>query len=84
MKTIKELRNEGLLSTRTYNALVRGINLSYLFTGKVRCFERQITREEIENLTVKDVFDLFTEEEMLNYKWRGFGQSCLNELKGLM
>ena len=62
MKTIKELVNEKNMSVRLYNALIRNITW-------------EIEYSEAVNLTVRDIFELWTEEEML--KWRAFGQKCL-------
>lgn len=83
MKTIYELRNEGLISTRLYNALVRGI----AFDSKFAVIRKQIGWKEIDRananeLTVKDIFELWTDEEIL--KWRGLGQTCITELKSLI
>jgi hypothetical protein len=84
MKTIRELENEGLISSRLRNALIRGIGCDNKFRVKRQnCYRWE--RNDPANgweLTVKDIFDLWTESEML--RWRGFGLACLNELKGLI
>lgn len=81
MKTIMELKNEGLISTRLYRSLVRGISFDNKFIVKGN-FRWEIDRPNANELTVKDIFDLWSEEEIL--KWRGLGQSCLSELKSLI
>lgn len=81
MKTIRELKTEGLISTRLYGALIRGISFDRKFIVKGD-FRWDIDRPNGNDLTVKDIFDLWSDEEIL--KWRGFGQTCLSELKGLI
>lgn len=81
MKTIMELKNEGLISTRLYRALIRGISFDNKFIVKGN-FRWEIDRPNGNELTVKDIFDLWSDEEIL--KWRGLGQSCLSELKSLI
>ena len=83
MKTIRELKNEGLISTRLYHSLIRGIT----FDGKFNVIHELFGRKEIDrpngnDLTVKDILELWSDEEIL--KWRGMGQSLLKELKGLI
>ena len=83
MKTIRELRNEGILSTRTYNALIRGIR----YYGNVTVYKKVglVTFVDYPNaneLTVKDVFDIWSDKDILY--WRGMGQRGLSELKGLI
>jgi hypothetical protein len=83
MKTIYELKNEGLISTHLYVSLIRGIAND----DKFAVYKDMIGWKERNsasgiNLTVKDIFELWSEEEML--KWRGFGQKALSELKGLI
>lgn len=83
MKTIRELKNDGLISTRTYNALVRGIR----YYGNVTVHKKigLVTLVDYPNgneLTVKDVFDIWSDEDIL--RWRGMGQRGLSELKGLI
>jgi hypothetical protein len=83
MKTIKQLREEGTLSYRTYKALVRGMCCdTKLASRRLNGTWNHIDSDEYRELTVKDVFDLFTENEMM--KWKGFGPTALNELKGLV
>lgn len=83
MKTIFELKNEGILSTRTYIALVRGIT----YYGGVTVYHkfgssRFADYPNANELTVKDIFDIWSDEDIL--RWRGLGQKSLNELKGLI
>lgn len=80
MKTIRELKNEGLISARLYNSLIRGITFDDKFKVVGR-FKWDVDRPNGNDLTPKDILELWTDEEIL--KWRGMGQSCLNELKGL-
>lgn len=75
MKTIKELKNEGLISTRLYNALWKGV----YFDNK---FKVGYSRSNADTLTAKDVVELWTDEEIL--KWRGIGLAGLKELKSLV
>lgn len=81
MKTIKELRNEGLISTRLYNNLLRAMLSDDKFTLVNKALKRVDTPNANE-LTVKDIFELWTEEEIM--RWRGMGQSTFEELKGLI
>lgn len=81
MKTIRELRNEGLISTRLYRALIRGITFDGKFTVKGN-YRWEIDRPNGNDLTVKDIFELWSNEEIL--KWRGMGQASFEELKGLI
>lgn len=83
MKTIRELKDEGLMSARLYHSLINGI----AFDDKFRVRETYywgINRPNNNgnDLTVKDIFELWAEEEIL--KWRGMGQSTFSELKGLI
>lgn len=70
-KNIKQLNKEGLLSNRTYNAICRG--LSY-------CTD--LTNNEIYNLTVKDLFDLYPDYELCRF--RNLGKKSFEELEGLL
>ena len=80
MKTIYELRQEGLISTRTYNSVIRGATFDGRFTVKSKL--GYIDFPDINKLTVKDIFELWSEEEIS--KWRGLGQTAISELKGLI
>ena len=82
MKTIRELKSEGLISARLYHALIRGIT----FDGKFdvihkRCGWKEIDHPNGNELTVKDILELWSDEEIL--RWRGLGKKALKELKGL-
>lgn len=81
MKTIRELRNEGLISARLYNALIRGITFDGKFMVR-ETYRWEIDRPNGNELTPKDIVELWSEEEMM--KWRGMGQGCLKELKSLI
>lgn len=81
MKTIRELRNEGLISTRLYNALIRGITFDDKFTVR-GTYRWEIDRPNGNDLTPKDVIELWSKEEIC--RWRGMGQSTFEELKGLI
>ncbi len=83
MKTIKELKNEGKLSTRTYHAIVRGAAFDNKYAViKERIGKRDYDRVSAAELTVKDIFELWSETEMMH--WRGFGPESMSELKGLI
>lgn len=83
MKTIRELKNEGLISTRLYTNLVRGIS----FDDKYAVIKKYAGWKERDcgnanELTAKDIVELWTEDEIM--KWRGMGQKTLEELKSLI
>lgn len=80
MKTIRELKNEGLISTRLYRALIRGISFDDKFKVKGN-FRWEIDRPNGNDLTAKDIVELWSDEEIM--KWRGMGLTCLKELKSL-
>lgn len=81
MKTIRELRDEGMISARLYNSLIRGITFDDKF--EVRgTYRWEIDRPNGDDLTPKDIVELWSEEEIL--KWRGMGQASFEELKSLI
>ena len=82
MKTIKELKNEGLISTRLYRSLIRGITFDDKFKVVNKIYKWDVDRPNGNDLTVKDIFELWSEDEIM--KWRGLGSSCMSELKGLI
>lgn len=81
MKTIRELKNEGLISTRLYHNLIRGITFDnkFMVRGRLRW---DIDCANGNDLTPKDIVELWSDEEIL--KWRGMGHGSLKELKGLI
>lgn len=81
MKTIRELKDEGLISTRLYHTLIRGITFDdkFMVRGK---FRWEIDGANGNDLTPEDIVELWSDKEML--KWRGMGQGSLKELKGLI
>lgn len=81
MKTIRELKDEGLISTRLYYALIRGITFDDKFMVRGR-FRWEIDRPNGNNLTPKDIIELWSDEEIC--RWRGVGQGLLKELKSLI
>lgn len=81
MKTIRELKDEGKISTRLYTTLIRGITFDDKFKVK-GTYRWDIDRPNGNDLTPKDIIELWSEEEIC--KWRGMGQGCLSELKGLI
>ena len=81
MKTIRELRNEGLISTRLFNAIIRGVTFDDKFRVRGN-YRWEIDRPNGNDLTPKDIVELWSEEEIL--KWRGIGQAGFKELKGLI
>lgn len=89
MKSIKELRNEGKISKRTYNVIRQRTlsEINYRFGYKRLTLSdllnnREVKSNEVTDLTVKEIFDLFGENEML--RWRGLGSKGLSELKSLI
>lgn len=82
MKTIRELKDEGLISTRLYRALIRGITFDDKFKVVNKVFKWDVDRPNGNDLTVKDIFELWSDEEIM--KWRGMGQSSFEELKSLI
>lgn len=80
MKTIRELKDDGLISTHLYRILLRGVG----FDNKYKLVVKHVCADggNANDLTVKDIFELWTEKEIL--KWRGMGQSTFSELKGLI
>ena len=83
MKSIKELRDEGIMNTRLYNCICRGIWWSFYTRVFYIGINPSISYEEIENFTPDYILSIFDEEEMLNH-WRGFGQKSLEELRSLV
>ena len=82
MKTIEQLKQEGLLSVRTYNAIVRGMSGSTKYASqRWNSTWNLLKASEYTQLTVKDVFDLFEENEIV--RWKGLGSKGLEELKSL-
>lgn len=82
MKTIEELKNEGLISARLYHSLIRGI----CFDDKFTIIRKQIGWKEFDRpdgneLTVNDILELWSDEEILH--WRGIGKKSFEELKSL-
>lgn len=77
MKTLNELKEEGLMSVGLYNSIFRGIWYDKYFSG----LKPVEISKEIGELTVKDIFDLFGEERIL--KWRYIGPKKMKELKSL-
>ena len=81
MKTINELKNEGLISTRLYTALIRGITFDDKFKV-VGNYRWDVDRPNGNDLTPKDIVELWSDEEIC--KWRGMGQGTFKELKSLV
>jgi hypothetical protein len=83
MKTIWQLKNEGLISTHLYITLIRGITYDdkYAVWEKYPGWKVRIEARP-NDLTVKDIFELWTDEEIM--KWRGMGKKTFEELKGLI
>ena len=84
MKTIIELKNEGKISNRVYNAILRyaAIDINYICKYKSldRINGRTIDTDEVLNLTVKDLFDMLSEERIAH--WRGLCQKRFKRIKG--
>lgn len=87
MKTIRELRDEGLMNTRLYHGIMRNaaddLNYQLGYHSWVECRTKGVCNDEIQNLTIEDLFDIFGEEHMLRY-WRNVGSKWIEELKGLI
>ena len=81
--TIRELRDNGVMSGRLYNSLYRGIKFDdkYAVWANYPGWRERVDVQPGE-LTVADIFELWTDEEML--RWRSFGPKALSELKGLL
>lgn len=83
MKTILELRDEGLISLRLYNTLLRAIGRDNKFYVRSKCrLDRINDSVNANELTVTDILELWTEEEI--QRWYGMGPKALEELKGLV
>ena len=80
MKTIRELRDEGLLRARVYHTLLRAMlsDDKFMVRGTYRW---EINRPNVNDLTPKDIMELWTEQEIS--RWRGMGAKGFEELKGL-
>lgn len=83
MKTILELRDAGLISQRLYTTLLRAIarDNKFYVRSKYR-WDRINDSANANELTVKDILELWTEEEIRH--WYGMGPKALEELKGLV
>lgn len=81
--SIKELRDNGVMSRHLYNALFRGIDSDdkYVVWRHYPGWRERIPVKPGE-LTVADILELWTDEELL--RWRNFGPKALSELKGLL
>ena len=82
MKTLEQLKEEKLISIRLYRALIRGITYYSDLSSYGWYVSKPLRTEEITQLTVKDILELFDESTIS--KWRGIGEKSLNELKGLI
>ena len=80
MKNIKQLKDEGLMSKRLYNTLIRGDHWKYTFRNSHLRWD--INKPDVTKLTPKDICELWTDKELL--RWRGLGQGLLEELKSLI
>jgi hypothetical protein len=78
-KTIKELYDEGYISTRTYNTIRRG--LDSMLCGKLEWSDaRRVCDALVNSLTVRALFDMFGGEERIKM-WRGMGDAGIKQLK---
>lgn len=75
MKTIKQLRDERAMSAVLYKGILRNVCFAMSSYGKSMYYD------EVKNLTVKDVLDMFSESEIL--RWKGISTKSLEELKSL-
>ncbi len=85
MKTLKQLYEEKTISPNAYAAVVRGVlydRLGYNCRKDVTRYSDDLTIDEIRELTVKDIFKLFTEEEIR--RWAGIGTLTFEKLKSLV
>lgn len=84
MKTLRELKAEGLISGPLYRCIMRGVGFDENWMKTNRFGMRNyIDDKEILDLTPADILDLYDEEYMLR-KWRLFGPKKLEELKSLI
>lgn len=83
MKTIKELKDEGLMSARLYRALLRGIcfDRKFLVIRRDQWGLKEFDFPNGNELTINDVLELWSEKEILH--WRGIGKTSFEELKSL-
>ena len=86
MKTLLQLRDEGLLSVRLQHTIARNssrINNLFNYGGRLDHIRGNwISYGEFMQLTVRDLFDLFGEDGIA--RWYGMGPKRLEELKGLL
>lgn len=90
--TLKQAKDNGLISKHAYLATLRAVGYAfdklndYGPCGDRWSFEQLRktvpSREEIEELTIKDIFETVPEEWLLQA--RGFGVKTLVDLKGLL
>lgn len=83
MKTIEELKDEGLISNHLYTSLIRGIGFDekFMIIRKPNGWKKLYLYPDGNKLTVNDILELWTEKEILH--WRGIGKKSFEELKSL-
>ena len=74
---IKDLKKE---YRRLYNAVLKGIYME-INKGTTWYEKNHIEMDEIKELSIDDLFGLFTEEQIK--KWRGLGESTYSQLLSL-
>jgi hypothetical protein len=85
MKTLKQLYEAKIISPNAYASVVRGVLYDRLGCNRrkdVVRYSDDLTIDEIRELTVKDIFELFTEEEIR--RWAGIGTLTFDKLKSLV
>lgn len=84
MKTLRELKEEGLISAPLYRCIIRGVKYdgTWMKTNRFG-MKDYMTTDELLDLTPADILDLYDEEYMLR-TWRLFGPKKLEELKSLI
>ena len=82
METIKELYNEGRLSARAHNAILRNVHWSFSRIIYAYDVAHRVSHEFADNITIKTLFELYGEDGIK--KWKGVGAGVMEELKGLL
>lgn len=87
MKTIKELKQEGTIGAGLYSTLYMGATYDDKYrvdvnNQKLGILYGLLYDSKVEDLSINDIFELWTEEEILH--WRNMGPVKLKKLKELI
>lgn len=82
METLRELHDDGMLSSRVYNCVRRGIYdyFSNMLSDKLAA--RRISNDLSEHITAKALFEMFGEDRIRDFKH--MGTKGFEHLKGLL